>query len=65
MYTPPKIECQLKTLSPIIEESQLDHIDFIKLNAENAEREIIAGIAGEDWSKIPQLSIGYLYYRKI
>lgn len=57
VYTPQKVECQLKTLSQIIAEYQLDHIDFVKLDAENAEQEVLAGIAEEDWSKIRQLAI--------
>ena len=56
-YSPQKVECQLKTLSQVIEELQLDHIDFVKLDAENAEREVIAGIAEKDWPKIRQISM--------
>jgi FkbM family methyltransferase len=57
MYIPRKVDCQLKTLSQIIEELKLDHVDFIKLDAENAEREVLAGIAEQDWPKIRQLSV--------
>jgi FkbM family methyltransferase len=57
MYAPIKVNCQMKTLSQVIAEQKLDRIDFIKLDAENAEREIVAGIADEDWKKIRQMSI--------
>ncbi len=57
MYTPTKVNCQLKTLSQVIAEQKLDRIDFIKLDAENAEKEVVMGIADEDWQKIRQMSI--------
>lgn len=56
-YSPQKVECQLKTFSQVVEELQLDHIDFVKLDAENAEREVITGIAEKHWSKIRQISM--------
>jgi FkbM family methyltransferase len=57
LYTPIKVQCQLKTFSQIVAEQKLDRIDFVKLDAENAEREIVMGIADEDWKKIRQMSI--------
>ncbi len=57
MYTPIKVNCQLKTLSQIIAEQKLDRIDLIKLDAENAEKEVVMGIVDEDWKKIRQMSI--------
>ena len=57
MYKPEIVTCQLKTLSQIIAEYQLDHIDFLKLDAENAEREVLAGIADDDWPKIKQIAM--------
>ena len=57
LYSPKKVQCRLKTLSQVIKDLQLDHIDFVKMDAENAEREVIAGIADEDWPRIRQLSI--------
>jgi FkbM family methyltransferase len=56
-HRPQIIESQLKTFSQIIQELQLDHIDFIKLDAENAEWGVIAGISEEDWPKIQQMAI--------
>lgn len=56
-HQPQIVTCQLKTLSQVIEELQLDRIDFIKLDAENAEWGVIAGISDDDWAKIQQMSI--------
>jgi len=47
----------MKTFSQVIADLQLDRIDLVKLDAENSEREVIAGIAEEDWPKIRQLSM--------
>jgi len=56
-YAPQKIECRLQTLSQVIRELQLECIDYVKLDAENAEREVIAGLADGDWPKIRQMAI--------
>lgn len=56
-HRPQPVECQLKTFSQIINELQLDRIDFIKIDAENAEWGVIKGISDEDWRKIQQMAI--------
>jgi hypothetical protein len=56
-YTPVPVTCKMKTFSQVIADQNIDHIDFVKLDAENAEREVVAGIADEDWKKIQQMSI--------
>jgi phthiocerol/phenolphthiocerol synthesis type-I polyketide synthase E len=56
-HRPQEVECQLKTFSQMIDELQLGRIDFVKLDAENAEWGVIAGISEEDWPKIRQMSI--------
>ena len=57
MYTPIKITCPLKTVSQIISENKIENINLIKLDAENAERQVLEGIVDSDWEKIQQLSI--------
>jgi len=56
-YAPTKVRCRLQTLSQVIHELQLERIDYVKLDAENAEREVIAGLADGDWPKIRQLAM--------
>jgi len=56
-YSPVHVTCKMKTFSQVIADLQLDRIDLVKLDAENAEREVVAGIADEDWEKIQQMSI--------
>ena len=57
IHRPQAVTCQLKTFSQVIADLKLDRIDFIKLDAENAEWGVIAGIAEDDWPKIQQMSI--------
>jgi natural product biosynthesis luciferase-like monooxygenase protein/non-ribosomal peptide synthase protein (TIGR01720 family)/FkbM family methyltransferase len=52
-----KYTCQLKSLSQVITENSIDHIDLLKIDAENAEMDIINGIQKEDWAKIDQMVI--------
>ncbi|MEX2684831.1 MAG: FkbM family methyltransferase [Candidatus Sigynarchaeota archaeon] len=56
-YSPVPVTCKMKTFSQVIADLQLGRIDLVKIDAENAEREVLAGIADEDWEKIQQLSI--------
>jgi len=57
MYTPIKVTCPLKTVSQIIAENQISRIDLLKLDAENAERQVVDGINERDWEKIQQISM--------
>ena len=47
----------MQTLSQVIRELHLERIDDVKLDAENAEREVTAGLADEDWPRIRQMAI--------
>jgi FkbM family methyltransferase len=57
MYKPIKVTCSLKTISQIIAENQITRIDLLKLDAENAERQVIEGINEHDWEKIQQITM--------
>src|SRR5262249_50687339 len=46
---------QLRTMSEIMREHNVDHIDLLKVNVEKAEYDVLAGIQDEDWSKIKQV----------
>ncbi|WP_133054571.1 FkbM family methyltransferase, partial [Niastella populi] len=49
--------CQLKTLSQVIRENAIAHIDLLKIDVETAELDVVNGIAEEDWAKIDQVVI--------
>jgi FkbM family methyltransferase len=52
-----RITCQLKTLSQIIDENQLQRIDLLKIDVEGAERDVLRGIRDEHWPLIHQLIV--------
>ena len=49
--------CQLKTVSQVIREEGIDHIDLLKIDVEKSEHEVLAGIEPQDWDKIRQIVI--------
>lgn len=57
LYQAEKITCPLSTLSHYIALNHIDRIDLLKLDAENAEREVLGGINDADWDKISQISM--------
>lgn len=52
-----QVTCQLKTLSEIIHEHQVQHIDLLKIDVEKSELDVLLGIDREDWGKIKQIVI--------
>jgi amino acid adenylation domain-containing protein/non-ribosomal peptide synthase protein (TIGR01720 family)/FkbM family methyltransferase len=51
------VVCQLRTLSELLKEHALDHIDLLKIDVEKSELDILRGIQDEDWPKIAQIVI--------
>lgn len=49
-----KINCQLRTVSEIIEEYQIEQIDLLKVDVEKSELAVLEGISLQDWPKIKQ-----------
>ena len=56
-YMEQKVQCQVKTISQIIEEQSIRKIDLLKIDVEKAELDVLQGINLEDWSKIKQLVV--------
>ncbi|MFE6848434.1 FkbM family methyltransferase [Streptomyces sp. NPDC057686] len=46
---------KLRPLSAIIREQNIERIDLIKIDVQKSERQVIDGIADEDWPKIQQM----------
>jgi FkbM family methyltransferase len=51
------VTCQLWNVSEFIRQHNISHIDLLKLDAEQSEEEILAGVAEEDWPKIRQIVV--------
>ncbi|MEO7583966.1 MAG: non-ribosomal peptide synthase/polyketide synthase [Ferruginibacter sp.] len=52
-----KLVCQAKTLSQIIAEESIEKIDLLKIDVENSEHLVIAGLVDSDWAKIESLIV--------
>jgi FkbM family methyltransferase len=57
MYKPRRVECRTVRLSDVIREQRIERIDLLKIDAENAETRVLAGIDGEHWPLIRQISM--------
>ena len=51
------MNCQLWNLSEFMRDRKIETVDLLKMDAEQSEEQIIAGIADEDWPKIRQTVI--------
>ena len=52
-----QITCQLKTISEVIRENDIQRIDLLKIDAEKSESDVLAGIREDDWRKIEQIAM--------
>jgi amino acid adenylation domain-containing protein/FkbM family methyltransferase len=53
--TDEQITCQLKSISEVIRENDIERIDLLKIDAEKSESDVLAGIREDDWRKIDQI----------
>ncbi len=51
------VTCQLWNVSEFLRQHDISQVDLLKLDAEQSEEEILAGIADEDWPKIRQIVV--------
>ena len=51
------VECNLVTLSSIIEKEQVEKIDLLKIDCEGAEWSVLKGISDEHWPKIKSVVV--------
>ena len=49
------IQCRVRTLSSVIRERAVEHIDLLKIDVERAELDVLEGIEPQDWPKIQQV----------
>jgi FkbM family methyltransferase len=50
-------ECEVKPLSNILRESDVDRIGLLKIDVEKAELDVLEGIEDTDWQRIDQLAV--------
>ena len=51
------VTCELWNLSEFLKQHDITKVDLLKMDAEQSEEEIMAGIADEDWAKIRQVVV--------
>jgi natural product biosynthesis luciferase-like monooxygenase protein/FkbM family methyltransferase len=50
-------DCQVKTLSHVIRELDIERIDLLKIDVEGSEFDVLLGIDDADWPRIKQIAI--------
>lgn len=50
-----RLECEVKTLSRLLEERGIERVDLLKVDVEGAELDVLRGIRDEDWPKLRAL----------
>jgi amino acid adenylation domain-containing protein/FkbM family methyltransferase len=50
-----EMECRLRPLSAVIREEGIPRIDLLKVDVQKAEREVLDGLAEDDWPRIRQI----------
>jgi len=57
LYKAEIIDCKLRPLTDLIKENEIDIINLMKIDAENYEYQVLAGIKNNDWDKIQQITM--------
>lgn len=57
LYQTEEVECQLTTVSDVIDELNIQSIDLLKVDAEKSECLVLEGIRPEHWPMIHQLAV--------
>lgn len=57
IYASEDIECQLTTISDVIDQQNISHIDLLKVDIEKSECLALQGIRDEHWPKIKQIAL--------
>ncbi len=57
LYRGRTVDCRLTTLGNLASDIGLDRIDLLKIDAENHDREVLAGIPGTLWPRIRQVAM--------
>jgi FkbM family methyltransferase len=54
-FMPETFDAELRTLSSVLEEENIERIDLLKINVEKSELRVLLGIQDDDWRKIRQI----------
>jgi FkbM family methyltransferase len=54
---PVEVPCPVATVSGILQENRIDQVDYLKIDVEGAELDVLVGVEAQDWPKIRQVSV--------
>jgi amino acid adenylation domain-containing protein/FkbM family methyltransferase len=54
-FRPQQFTAQLKTVSTMMRELGVEHIDYLKINVEKSELDVLHGIEDDDWQRIDRI----------
>jgi len=52
-----KVECELRTISNVIDENSIKQIDYLKVDTEGSEMQVLGGIRDEHWPLVKQVVV--------
>jgi FkbM family methyltransferase len=52
-----EFDCEMRTVSDLIRDHELDHVDLLKIDVEKSEFEVLAGIEEDHWDRIAQVVV--------
>lgn len=52
-----KFDCRIKTISQIVSEEKIEKIDFLKIDVQKFEMNVLRGIGDSDWRRIGQIAL--------
>jgi FkbM family methyltransferase len=50
-----EVECRVTTVSDVLREHGIERVDYLKVDVEGAELDVLRGVAAEDWPRIGQV----------
>jgi FkbM family methyltransferase len=50
-------DCEVRTISQILREQGVEHVDLLKVDVEGAELDVLLGVEDADWPKIKQIVV--------
>lgn len=56
-FQPQVVSCRLSTLSHFMAEHEITQIDFLKIDVQKSELDVLNGIAPQDWPRIKQIAL--------
>jgi hypothetical protein len=57
MFETEPVQCQIRTASEVIQETNIQKINLLKIDVEKAELDVMLGFTKEDWLKVDQVVI--------